>query len=741
MSTESKWENRLNKFVRQVDPVATAAAADAAPLASVLGIQQGVGLIQINNPPVNSFSPAVAQALEKAYQSLIDNSECLAIVITGAGKTFMAGADIPHLKKLTEENNRSNVLSFLQSAHDLVNRMESGPKPVVAALNGDALGGGCELAMACHARVAIAKAKLGLPELKLGVIPGLGGTQRLPRLIGAQAAVAAILGSKNMPAPKAMKDGLVDLVVKNPSDLIPAAGQLALQIAAGKKPRRISLEEKSKVPSEEEIRVIIGGARVQTKKKSPNLKHPLAALDAIEAGLLKGGKAGIAAEINAFADCIEGPAAKALLHFFLASKATSKVPGVNVKKPKAIKSVAILGGGTMGAGIAISLLMKNIPVILKEVNQKFLEAGVERILNDIQTVVKARKMNPMVVEYLMRQLTPQLTYDNFDKVDLVIEAVIEDIPLKQRIFAELEKVCSPTCILASNTSTIDIDIIAKNTKAQSRVLGLHFFSPAHIMPLLEIVRTSSTSAEVLASSIQLAKTIGKTPVVVGNCVGFVANRVFFPYGMSGSLLIQGGLSPYDIDKALMAFGMPMGIFRMNDSVGVDIGTHIAPIFTKAYPTRVYNSSLSERMVKAGRFGQKNGKGFYSYPVPRKATPDAAGIAPILAGVREEAKGVPSTTKLTPQEIVEVCLFPVINECARTVAEGYANSAADVDVVSIMGYGFPAYRGGLLHWGSAVGYDKVVERLNHYANLFGASNPQLKGFFEPSEALKKLAGKA
>lgn len=703
----------------------------------VAGVQNGVGLIMIDHKPVNSFSPDVAQALGKAYKQCIENPEVKAIVITGAGKTFMAGAHIPYLQQLTQLKNRSQVISFLREAHDLANTIESGPKPVVAAINGDALGGGLELAMACNGRVALPKAKLGLPELKLGVIPGLGGTQRLPRLIGAQEGVTNILSSKNIPAVKAQKLGLVDVVVKTPKELILAAGKLALDMAAGKVPRRIALNDKRKVPSAEEVAVIIGGARVQTKKKSPNVKHPLLALDAIETGLLKGAAAGIEKEMNAFADALEQPAARALLHFFLASKATTKIPGVNMKDAKPIKSVAILGGGTMGAGIAICFLMKNIPVILKEVNEKFLAAGVERILNDIQTIVKARKMNPMVVEYMMRGLTPQITYDNFDKVDLVIEAVIEDIPLKQRIFAELEKVCSPKCILATNTSTIDIDVVGAKTKAQPRIIGLHFFSPAHIMPLLEIVRSKNTSPETVATSVQLAKTIGKTPVVVGNCVGFVANRVFFPYGMAGALLIQGGLDPYTIDKALMGYGMPMGIFRMNDSVGVDLGPHIAPIFNKAYPDRVYNTSLAERMVKAGRMGQKNGRGFYAYPAPRKAVPAPEAIAPIIEAVRSEAK-VPDTTKLTPQEIVEICLFPVVNECARTLAEGYASSAADIDVVSIMGYGFPAYRGGLLHWGKEVGYGKIVERLQYYADKFGAANPQLKGFFAPSDALKKLA---
>ena len=717
-----------------------ATSATGVPLAQVSAVQNGIGLITLNNPPVNSFSPKVAEALDQCLTECLENAQVKAIVITGAGKIFVAGADIPYLLKLTRAGDAQGTIAFLERAHAIVNRIESSPKPVVAALNGDALGGGCELAMACHARICTKNTKLGLPELKLGVLPGMGGTQRLPRLIGLQDAVASILGSKNIPSAKALKSGLVDFVVNKPDELIPAAGKYALDIVAGKIPKKQSSQLIHKVPGKEEIQAVIATARVQTKKKSPNVVHPLLTLDAIEAGLLNGSQAGLKAEIQAFAKCLQNPAAYALLHFFLASKATTKVPGLDLKTAGKIKSVAIIGGGTMGAGIAICFLMKNIPVILKEVNETFLKAGVERILADIQTIVKARRLPPFVVEMMMRGLKPQLTYDGFDKVDVVIEAVIEDIPLKQRIFAELEQKCSPTCIIATNTSTINIEEIIVNCQPSTakRVLGLHFFSPAHIMPLLEIVRTKYTDPQVLATSVVMAKTINKTPVVVGNCIGFVANRVFFPYGMAGQLLLTGGADPYKIDKALMAFGMPMGIYRMNDSVGVDLGVHIAPIFTKAYPDRVFNTELSQLMVNAKRMGQKNNVGFYKYLQPRKATPDPEGLKPILAQIRTKQSelAIPDTSKLTPQDIIEVCLFPVINECARTLAEGYANSAADIDVVAVMGYGFPAYRGGLMTYGQQVGWANVAKALDKWAKFF----PKQAAFFKPSEPLLKLASK-
>lgn len=709
---------------------------DPKEIVKVAGVQNGVAVIVMNSPPVNSLGPQMMEGLNKCWEQCNANPEVKAMVLTGTKNFFMAGADIPNLLKMVKTGDKAQITHFLKAGMEVFNKFENGPKPMVAAVNGDAFGGGCELTMICHARVALAKAKFGLPELNLGLIPALGGTQRLPRLIGLQAAVNQTLSSKPMNATQAHKLGLVDMVVKNPQELIMAAGKVALDIVSGKIPRKISLSVSNKLPPKEEGEVIIATARVAANKKNKNVPHPLKYLDAVEHGFKNGGAAGLDREVTNMCDLMLGNTSKALLHFFLASRATTKLPGLDLKKASKVKSVAILGGGTMGAGIAICMLMKGIPVLLKEINEQALEAGVKRILDDITRVVKARKMNPMFIEGMMRGLTPTTTYDGFDKVDLVIEAAVENVPLKQKIFAELEKVCKKTCILATNTSTINIDVVSAQTKAQDRILGLHFFSPAHIMPLLEIVKSDSTSEQVLATSVVLAKTIGKTPVVVGNCVGFAANRAFFPYGMSGSILLQGGLNPYEIDKALMDFGMPMGIFRMNDSVGVDIGVHIAKIFKSAYADRLYDSSLSQRMVDAKLFGIKSGQGFYRY-VKNKPVPDLKKIEPILEAIRKEGK-VPSTAKLSPKDIVEICIFPVINESARIVDEKFINSAADLDIVSIFGYGFPAYRGGLLHYGSSVGFDKIAQRLQYFADTLGKDDKNIQAFFAPSAAIKKLA---
>lgn len=708
------------------------------PLASIVSTEGGIATILLNNPPVNAFSGALAEALDKCITQVLDTDSIKAAIITGAGKVFVAGADIPQLLKLTAEGAHVTQ-AFIESAHALANRIEYSPKPIIAAINGDCLGGGLELALACSGRVAFNKAKLGLPECKLGVIPGMGGTQRLPRAVGAAEGVAMIMTSKPCPAVKAQKIGLVDAVVAKPDELIPTALKIANGMLSKALPKRCLSDAPVKTGAEE-IKAICATHRVQLKKKNVNTIHHLAALDAIETGLLNGAKAGSTAEIQAFVKCTQHPASQALLYFFLASKSTSKIKGLdlNTLGKKNIRSAALIGSGTMSRGIALAMLFNGMKVIIKDISNEALEAAAESIIKDMQMVVKMRRMNAIMAQAVMANLTLQLDYKGFNQVDVVIEAVTENMGLKQKIFAELEKECKADCIIATNTSTLDIEEICSkcDPSTKARVIGLHFFSPAHIMPLLEIVKMKHTSPETLATSMHLSKLIKKTPVVVGNCTGFAANRIFFPYGMAGQLLLAGGLDPYTVDQVLMKFGMPMGIFRMNDSVGVDIGTHIAPVFTKAYGDRVFNTDLSELLVKAKRMGEKTQVGFYKYTVPRKPTPDLQGLAPFLQQIRTKAKeqGVPDCTKLSPQDIVEICIYPVINESCRTVQEGFSSSPADIDVISVMGYGFPAYRGGVLNYARAVGFAHVAQRLQHWAQFF----PKQAGFFKPSEALLAIA---
>jgi enoyl-CoA hydratase/carnithine racemase len=438
----SSAQNRADVLAKQVNPNKTS------PLVSITSKHDGVAIVTINNPPVNSFSPVVANALNSVLDDVKKDSTIKAIVLTGHGKTFVAGADIPSLFKMTQTATPGEMLSFIEASHKIVDRMEGFDKPIVAALNGDTLGGGLELAMACHARVAFAKAKLGLPELKLGLIPGMGGTQRLARLVGVQQATQMILSSKPLPADKAFKAGLADAVVKNPKQVVSDAVKAALGLVAKGQWRRTC---QGKVCGEEEARSIALAARVQTKKKLP-LPHALAAIDAIEYGALNGPEAGLKRERELFVQCLRGPVAKALIHVFLASKAAGKVwPGIDrataaaaMAKTRAPRAVAVIGGGTMGAGIAVCYLARGTPVLLKEITPAACEAAIARVLGFVESIVKARKLPSFAVEHLMRGLTAQTDYKGFDRVDLAIEAAVENVALKQKIMAELAAQCSAT---------------------------------------------------------------------------------------------------------------------------------------------------------------------------------------------------------------------------------------------------------------------------------------------------------
>ena len=620
---------------------------------------------------------------------------------------------------------------------------------VYAITDGYALGGGCELAMGCNARVAVPTAAIGLPELSLGIIPGLAGTQRLPRLIGVQAAVPATLTGKHIKAADAMKLGLVDQVVP-PAQLLQAAGKLALDIADGKVQRRQSSQLTDKINNKQDAIKFIETARVDAVKRAKGTPQAGAYLDAVKYGIEHGFDAGIQREGEIFAELLTGPVSASLVHYFFASRATSKIKDIPTKPSgKPIQTVAVIGGGTMGAGICIAYLLNGYNVILKELNDKLCLAAIERILEQVNRVLKKRKLPAFGAETVLRNFSTTTTYDDFGKVDLVIEAVLEKLPLKQQIFGELERVCRKDAILATNTSTIDILKIGEKTSANDRIVGLHFFSPAHIMPLLEIVRSEKTSAQTLAHCLAMAKRIKKTPVVAGNCPGFIANRAFFPYGQVAGFLVDAGLTPYQVDAAVLKFGMPMGPFRMGDLSGIDIGVNAAQTFLDAYPDRTYKSTLAKELVAAKRLGEKTKQGYYKY-VNGKNVPDLEGLQSFIEKSRAEGRKhhIKDITGLglSERDIQEIVFYPVINECARIVGEGYAQSTADVDVASITGYGFPAAKGGLMFWANSTkpgmggGYKRVVERLQYFSETFGKDSPKIKSFFAPSDELKKLAQK-
>ena len=728
--------NRLNKIEFHLSDQKV--SSTVTKKVSIKSKKNGVGIIEINNKPVNSLDDYVMNDLSICYETLIHDPNIKAIVITGHGKFFMAGADIPNLAKMQQKaiisNDKQALLDYIRIGHDLFKRIESGPKPVVAAVNGPALGGGCELAISCNARIALKTAKFALPELKLGLIPGLGGTQRFPRLIGLEKAVKYTLSGRSINAKDALKFGLVDVVVRKYPALIDQACEMALAIAMNKLPRKISLYATNKIGNIADGQLIIKAAHLKVSRKSPNINHPHAYLDAVSTGLISGGNAGIEEEILQFAKVAPSITGRSLVHVFLSSKLTSKIPNISAKQAKPIKVIGIIGAGTMGAGIAIAFLRKGYHIILKEINQKALEIGIKRIINLISRFIKKMKMNPMTLEYLMRNLSGQITYDHFNKCDLVIEAAVENIKIKQNIFATLEKICHKNCILATNTSTIDIKLVGKKMKAIDRLIGLHFFSPAHIMPLVEIIKTSDTSASTIATCVNISKSIGKTPVVVGNCIGFTANRAFFPYGQAASFLLECQINPYRIDKALERFGMPMGVFKMADLSGIDIFLHVGKIIASAYGERVYLSKVNQYMTKDNRLGQKTGKGFYIYK-KNKPIADFKGIEPYIKRVLNESKHIinssmiQAASKLNDDQIVQILLYTVVNESFRILDENMVYRESDIDIVSIMGYGFPAYRGGILFWARIEGLKKVYNTLQYYSNLFGVSqnNKQLTNF--------------
>lgn len=694
----------------------------------------GVAIITIINPPVNSLSFDVLNSLKETYDQALRRDDIKAIVITGEKGKFSGGFDITAFGGLQGGKSQGPKPGYV-AIEILSDTVEAAKKPSVAAIDGLALGGGLEVAMSCHARISTPYAQLGLPELQLGIIPGFGGTQRLPRLVGLAKSLEMMLTSKPVKGEEALSLGLVDAVA-SPAELISTARRWALDILELRKPWVATLYKTDKLEPLGEAREILNFARAQARKQGPNLSHPLVCIDVIEEGIVSGPRAGLWKEAEAFQGLLQSDTCKSLVHIFFAQRSTTKVPGVTDRglKPRRIKKVAILGGGLMGSGIATALIVSNYPVILKEVNENFLQAGIGRVKANLQSRVKKGRMTQEKFEKTFSLLKGSLDYESFKDADMVIEAVIENVSLKQQIFADLEKYCPPHCILASNTSTIDLNLIGQKTKSSDRIVGAHFFSPAHVMPLLEIVRTEKTSPQVIVDLLDIGKKIRKTPVVVGNCTGFAVNRMFFPYTQAAVLLAERGTDIYQIDRAITKFGMPMGPFRLCDLVGFGVGVATGKQYIEHFPERVYKSMLLSLMIEDKRVGEATRKGFYVYNDKRKASPD-----PEVKNYIEKARNIsgvsvdPKLTKMSDKEIIEMIFFPVVNEACRVYAEGIAVKAADLDIAGVMGMGFPAYRGGVMFWADSIGSKYICSRLEEWSNKYG-------GFFKPCAYLADKAAR-
>lgn len=693
----------------------------------------GVAIITICNPPVNSLAIPLIAGLKEKFEEAMRRDDVKAIVLTGNAGKFSGGFDI----NVFQNVHKTGDISILPdvSIDLVVNTIEDAKKPAVAAIEGLALGGGLELTMGCHARIAAPKAQLGLPELTLGVLPGFGGTQRLPRLVGLSKAVEMMLLSKSITSEEGKKLGLIDALV-SAEELLRVSRLWALDIAERRKPWMRSLHRTDKLSSLSESREILKVARQQAKQTAPNMPQHQACIDVIEEGIVHGGYNGVLKEAKVFKELVLSDTSRGLVNVFFAQRATSKVPNVTDigLKPRAVKKVAVIGGGLMGSGITTALILSNIYVVLKEINSEYLQRGIQMVEANVRGLVTRKKLAQDKADKAISMLQGVLDYSEFRDVDMVIEAVIEKVPLKQKIFSEIENACPPHCILATNTSTIDLNVVGEKTSSQDRIIGAHFFSPAHVMPLLEIVRTEKTSAQTIVDLMTVGKIIKKVPVVVGNCTGFAVNRTFFPYTQSAQLLVNLGVDVFRIDRLITSFGLPMGPFQLQDLAGYGVALAVGKEFADAFPDRTFRSPLVQLLVNNGRNGKNNGKGYYLYEKGSKPKPDPS-VLPIIEECRRITNILPGgkPISVTDQEIVEMVLFPVVNEACRVMDEGVVVRASDLDIASVLGMSFPSYRGGIVFWADTVGPNHIYTSLKKWSELYGK-------FYKPSRFLEERATK-
>jgi 3-hydroxyacyl-CoA dehydrogenase len=662
-----------------------------------------VGIIWVNNPPVNAISVGVRAAIIDGVAKLAQDPELKIGVLACEGRTFMAGADITEFGKPP----------LSPSLHEAINAVESSVKPIVAAIHGTAFGGGLEVALGCHYRVALAGAKIGLPEVKLGLLPGAGGTQRLPRLIGVEAALGIIVSGDPVPAPQAAKAGVIDKIVEG--DLLEGALDYARGLADQKAPLRKVRDLKvdtGKIPAG-----FFDEARKRVAKEKRNLFAPQRIVDALEAAATLPFDKGMARERELFLQCSQNGQSKALQHVFFAERKAANVPNLdkNVAK-RDIKSVAIIGAGTMGGGIAMNFLNVGIPVTLLEMKQDALDRGVGVIRKNYENTASKGKLTLDQVQQRMGLLHPTLSYDDLRDADLVIEAVFETMAIKKDVFGKLDKAVKKGAILASNTSYLSIDEIADSTSRPGDVVGMHFFSPANVMRLLEIVRGAKTAQDVLVTIVDLAKRINKVGVVCGNRDGFIGNRMLGGYAYQASLMVLEGAMPEQVDAALRNFGMPMGVLQMGDLAGLDVGYKSRKDRDPAsFDGRVTRSA--DLLVEMGRMGQKTQAGYYDYaPGDRTPRPSPV-VAEIIERVSKEY-GI-ARRQFTDEEIVERCFLALMNVGCDVLSEGVAYRASDIDIVYLYGYGFPAYRGGPMFWAeNEVGLKTALEKLKKYSAATG-----------------------
>ncbi|ACG79626.1 fatty oxidation complex, alpha subunit [Phenylobacterium zucineum HLK1] len=664
-----------------------------------------VAIVTLNSPPVNALSANVRDGLYEGFKQAID-SDAKAIVLICEGRTFIAGADI------TEFGGAMKGASL----PDVQAMMENSPKPVVAAIHGTALGGGLEVALCAHYRVAVPSARLGLPEVNLGLLPGAGGTQRLPRIAGVEKALEMVTSGRHAPAKEALAMGLVDELVEE-GKLKDGAVAFARKLVAENKPLVKVRENNAKLEEAKGKPEIFAEFRKKNARKFRGFLAPEYNIRCIEAAVNSNSfEEGLAVERKLFMELMTGPQSAAQRYYFFAERTAQKIPDVPDDTPtRPVKKVGVLGAGTMGGGIAMNFLNVGIPVTIVELKQDALDRGLATIRKNYE---RSRGAVPEQTEQRMSLLTGSLSMDDFADCDLIIEAVFERMDIKKDVFAKLDGIAKPGAILATNTSYLNIDEIASATKRPQDVIGLHFFSPANVMKLLEVIRADHTAKDVIATSMKLAKQIGKVAVLAGVCPGFIGNRMLSQRQREANKLVLEGAMPWDIDRVLYDFGFPMGPFAMSDLAGLDIGW---------VKENSKGETLRDVLCEMDRRGQKTGAGFYDYDENRTAKPSPV-TEKIIQDFRAK-KGINART-ISDEEILERCIYPMINEGAKILEEGKAIRPSDIDVVWVNGYGWPVYRGGPMHYGDFVGPDKVLAKMKEFQGAMGDD-------FKPAALLEKL----
>ena len=678
-----------------------------------------VAVVTLDNPPVNGLAHDTRSAIVEGVDRANTDETCDAIVLTGAGKTFSGGADI-------REFNTPKA-SAEPALRSVIRALEDSVKPVVAAINGVCMGGGLELAMGCHYRIANGAATIALPEVKLGLLPGAGGTQRLPRAIGVEAALNMIVTGASAQAGTLRGTGLWDEVVDD--DVVAAAVAFAGRVVTEKRPRKRLRDDKLEYPNAE---AYFQFARNSVAAAAKHFPAPRKCVDAVAAAVSMPFEEGSRRERELFSELLQTTESRALRHAFFAERAAGKIADVPDGTPtRTIERIAVIGAGTMGGGIAMNFLSAGMRVALLESDVAALGRGVARIRENYEASAAKGRLTREQVDQCMSRLTSTLRYDDVGDADLVIEAVFEDMAIKQAVFRRLDEAAKPDAILATNTSTLDVNAIAAATKRPKDIVGMHFFSPANVMKLLEVVRGAATAPDVLTTVMQVAKRIGKTAVVSGVCDGFIGNRMVEQYLRQAMFLVDEGASPAQVDAALEKFGMAMGPFRMSDLAGNDVGWRIRQRRYVEKPALRY-SRIADRLCEQGRFGQKTGAGWYRYaPGRRDALPDPA-VDAIIDAYRKEIGSTPR--KIAADEIVDRCIFALVNEGARILEDGIAQRASDIDVVYLAGYGFPPWRGGPMLYADISGLYNVARRMQQFAALPGAD----AAFWTPAPLLARLA---